>query len=94
MWSVVYPMNILMIGPTGTGKTELSRRLAKLIDGEWILYGACQTSDFRQLRPSPLIFSVAFWEIKCMFAGHRVKERKNLHLDVGPGRGQGGHFIP
>jgi len=26
----VYPKNILMIGPTGVGKTEISRRLAKL----------------------------------------------------------------
>ncbi|MEL6425403.1 MAG: HslU--HslV peptidase ATPase subunit, partial [Pseudomonadota bacterium] len=25
----VYPKNILMIGPTGVGKTEISRRLAK-----------------------------------------------------------------
>ena len=26
----VYPKNILMIGPTGVGKTEISRRLARL----------------------------------------------------------------
>ena len=29
----VYPKNILMIGPTGVGKTEISRRLAKLAQG-------------------------------------------------------------
>lgn len=28
----VLPKNILMIGPTGVGKTEISRRLAKLVD--------------------------------------------------------------
>ena len=27
----ITPKNILMIGPTGVGKTEISRRLAKLI---------------------------------------------------------------
>ncbi len=30
MQDEVYPKNILMIGPTGVGKTEISRRLAKL----------------------------------------------------------------
>lgn len=28
----IYPKNILMIGPTGVGKTEIARRLAKLVD--------------------------------------------------------------
>jgi len=28
----VLPMNILMMGPTGTGKTEIARRLAQLVD--------------------------------------------------------------
>ena len=28
----VLPKNILMIGPTGVGKTEIARRLAKLAD--------------------------------------------------------------
>ncbi|NVJ99341.1 MAG: HslU--HslV peptidase ATPase subunit, partial [Alphaproteobacteria bacterium] len=28
----VLPKNILMIGPTGVGKTEISRRLAKLAE--------------------------------------------------------------
>lgn len=28
----VTPKNILMIGPTGVGKTEIARRLAKIVD--------------------------------------------------------------
>ena len=32
----VLPKNILMIGPTGVGKTEISRRLAKLANAPFI----------------------------------------------------------
>src|SRR3982750_1165796 len=32
----VYPKNILMIGPTGVGKTEIARRLAKLAQAPFI----------------------------------------------------------
>ncbi len=32
----VMPKNILMIGPTGVGKTEIARRLAKLVDAPFV----------------------------------------------------------
>ncbi len=32
----ILPKNILMVGPTGVGKTEIARRLAKLIDAPFI----------------------------------------------------------
>lgn len=32
----VIPKNILMIGPTGVGKTEIARRLAKIISAPFI----------------------------------------------------------
>jgi AAA domain (dynein-related subfamily) len=34
--SQITPRNILMIGPTGVGKTEIARRLAKLVDAPFI----------------------------------------------------------
>jgi len=32
----IHPKNILMIGPTGVGKTEIARRLAKLADAPFV----------------------------------------------------------
>ncbi|WP_438267142.1 AAA family ATPase, partial [Enterococcus gallinarum] len=32
----VTPKNILMIGPTGVGKTEIARRLAKIVDAPFV----------------------------------------------------------
>ena len=32
----VTPKNILMIGPTGVGKTEIARRLARLVDAPFV----------------------------------------------------------
>ncbi len=41
----VYPKNILMIGPTGVGKTEISRRLAKLARAPFIKVGATKFTE-------------------------------------------------
>jgi ATP-dependent HslUV protease ATP-binding subunit HslU len=41
----VYPKNILMIGPTGVGKTEISRRLAKLARAPFIKVEATKYTE-------------------------------------------------
>jgi ATP-dependent HslUV protease ATP-binding subunit HslU len=41
----IMPKNILMIGPTGVGKTEISRRLAKLADAPFIKVEATKFTE-------------------------------------------------
>ena len=41
----VVPKNILMIGPTGVGKTEIARRLAKLADAPFIKVEATKFTE-------------------------------------------------
>ena len=41
----VAPKNILMIGPTGVGKTEIARRLAKLANSPFIKVEASKYTE-------------------------------------------------
>ena len=41
----ILPKNSLMIGPTGVGKTEISRRLAKLADAPFIKVEATKFTE-------------------------------------------------
>ena len=41
----VLPKNILMIGPTGVGKTEISRRLSKLAEAPFIKVEATKLTE-------------------------------------------------
>jgi len=41
----IVPKNILMIGPTGVGKTEIARRLAKLVDAPFIKIEATKYTE-------------------------------------------------
>ena len=41
----ITPMNILMIGPTGVGKTEVSRRLAKLANAPFLKVEATKFTE-------------------------------------------------
>mgnify|MGYP003391888085 CR=1 FL=1 len=45
MQEEVYPKNILMIGPTGVGKTEIARRLAKLAQAPFIKVEATKFTE-------------------------------------------------
>ena len=41
----VQPSNILMIGPTGVGKTEIARRVAKMVDAPFIKVEATKFTE-------------------------------------------------
>ena len=41
----ISPKNILMIGPTGVGKTEIARRLAKLVNSPFIKVEATKFTE-------------------------------------------------
>lgn len=41
----VAPKNIIMIGPTGVGKTEIARRLARLVDAPFIKVEASKYTE-------------------------------------------------
>src|SRR4051812_34776574 len=41
----IYPKNILMIGPTGVGKTEIARRLAKLANAPFVKVEATKYTE-------------------------------------------------
>ena len=41
----ITPKNILMIGPTGVGKTEIARRLAKLADAPFVKVEATKFTE-------------------------------------------------
>ncbi len=45
MQEEVYPKNILMIGPTGVGKTEIARRLAKLAQAPFVKVEATKFTE-------------------------------------------------
>ena len=41
----VTPKNIIMVGPTGVGKTEIARRLAKLVDAPFVKVEATKFTE-------------------------------------------------
>ncbi len=45
MQDEIYPHNILMVGPTGVGKTEIARRLAKLVNAPFIKVEATKFTE-------------------------------------------------
>ena len=47
----IAPKNIIMIGPTGVGKTDIARRLAKLAQSPFLKVEATRSRDSEYLPP-------------------------------------------
>ena len=77
MKNEVLPKNILMIGPTGVGKTEISRRLSKLAEAPFVKVEATKFTevgyvgrDVEQIIRDLLEIAIAL---------EKVKKRKEVH---------------
>ncbi len=92
----VLPKNILMIGPTGVGKTEISRRLAKLAQAPFIKVEATKFTEvgyvgrdveqiIRDLLESAITMVREAKRKDVMSRAHKNAEERVLEAIVGPG---------
>ncbi|WP_114008204.1 ATP-dependent protease ATPase subunit HslU [Cohaesibacter intestini] len=94
----VLPKNILMIGPTGVGKTEISRRLAKLANAPFIKIEATKFTEVgyvgrdvdqivRDLIESGIMLTRESRRKDVKAKAHGAAEDRVLDALVGPGAG-------
>ena len=84
----VLPKNILMIGPTGVGKTEISRRLSKLAEAPFVKVEATRFTevgyvgrDVEQIVRDLLEIAIAMEKVKKrkeVFASTKTCRRKSI----------------
>ncbi len=95
----ILPKNILMIGPTGVGKTEISRRLAKLADAPFIKVEATKFTEVgyvgrdvesivRDLVEAAIAIVRARRRKAVEAKAHMAAEDRVLNALVGPGAGE------
>jgi ATP-dependent HslUV protease ATP-binding subunit HslU len=96
----VYPKNILMIGPTGVGKTEISRRLAKLANAPFLKVEATKFTevgyvgrDVDQIVRDLVEAAIGMARERAREAvgpqAHKAAEDRVLDALVGPGASEG-----
>jgi ATP-dependent HslUV protease ATP-binding subunit HslU len=73
----VLPKNILMIGPTGVGKTEISRRLSKLAEAPFIKVEATRFTEVGYVGRD--VEQIVRDLVEIAIAMEREKKRKEVH---------------
>ena len=73
----VLPKNILMIGPTGVGKTEISRRLSKLAEAHFVKVEATRFTEVGYVGRD--VEQIIRDLLEIAIAMEKVKKRKEVH---------------
>ena len=87
----IVPKNIIMIGPTGVGKTEIARRLAKLVDAPFIKVEATKFTEvgyvgrdvdsmIRDIVEVSIRLVKKKWEAKVKVAAEAAAEQRIVEL--------------
>ena len=76
----VYPKNILMIGPTGVGKTEISRRLSKLAEAPFVKVEATRFTEVGYVGRD--VEQIIRDLLEIAIAMEKVKKRKEVHAQA------------
>ncbi|MDA9721278.1 ATP-dependent protease ATPase subunit HslU [Candidatus Pelagibacter sp.] len=76
----VLPKNILMIGPTGVGKTEISRRLSKLAEAPFMKVEATRFTEVGYVGRD--VEQIVRDLLEIAIAMEKVKKRKEVHAQA------------
>ena len=76
----VLPKNILMIGPTGVGKTEISRRLSKLAEAPFVKVEATRFTEFGYVGRD--VEQIVRDLLEIAIAMEKVKKRKEYNTQA------------
>ena len=80
MKNEVLPKNILMIGPTGVGKTEISRRLSKLAEAPFVKVEATRFTEVGYVGRD--VEQIVRDLLEIAISMEKVKKRKEVHAQA------------